>query len=74
MASQEGEAEDGNGGVLTLDAAVSEAVAEIGRVPKEVRISELFFIVELLITPQSPSTKPSDDRGASFSVRDARRR
>lgn len=30
VASQEGEGEDGAGGVLTLDAAVSEAVAQIG--------------------------------------------
>lgn len=35
VASQEGEAEEGNGGVLTLDAAVSEAVAQIGGVPQE---------------------------------------
>lgn len=34
MASQEGEGEEGAGGVLTLDAAVSEAVAQIG-VPQE---------------------------------------
>uniref|UniRef100_A0A1Q3F299 Putative chriz n=1 Tax=Culex tarsalis TaxID=7177 RepID=A0A1Q3F299_CULTA len=34
VASQEGEGEDGAGGVLTLDAAVSEAVAQIG-VPQE---------------------------------------
>ncbi|XP_055628359.1 uncharacterized protein LOC129769876 isoform X2 [Toxorhynchites rutilus septentrionalis] len=34
VASQDGEGEDGAGGVLTLDAAVSEAVAQIG-VPQE---------------------------------------
>ncbi|XP_062561201.1 uncharacterized protein LOC134225276 [Armigeres subalbatus] len=34
VASQEGEGEEGAGGVLTLDAAVSEAVAQIG-VPQE---------------------------------------
>lgn len=71
VASQEGEAEDGNGGVLTLDAAVSEAVAQIGGVPQEVCIS---VIQAEFVFDKSCFTGTTNDRGASSSVQDAGRR